>query len=123
MQSDTGNTHCYSFAREERHFGPHQILVGHAPKSALGMTQERDIQLLDPQVLREIVEGTAAETGAGFFDALAKHLAAALGTKCAWVTEWLPEQRRLRALSFWARDHYISDFEYDVAGTPCEPVI
>jgi len=45
------------------------------------------------QALREIVEGTASETGSGFFDALVKHLARAIGTKCAWVTEWHPEQR------------------------------
>ena len=44
---------------------------------------------LDPQALRDIVEGTGAQTGQAFFDALVKHLARALGTKGAWVTEWL----------------------------------
>lgn len=87
------------------------------------MTQEQNIPLFDPQVLREIVAGTSAEIGAGFFDALVKHLAQALGTKCAWVTEWLPEKRRLRALSFWAGDKYLLDFEYDITDSPCELVI
>jgi GAF domain-containing protein len=77
----------------------------------------------NPRALREIVEGTSAETGEGFFGALVKRLARAIGTKCAWVTEWLAEQRRLRALSFWAGDSYIPDFEYAIADTPCEPVI
>ena len=77
----------------------------------------------DQDFLREIVEGTATATGAEFFDALVKHLARALQTKCAWVTEWLPDAARLRALSFWVEDRYFGDYEYAVAGTPCEPVI
>ena len=53
-----------------------------------------------------------------------KHLAHALGTKCAWVTEWLEDARRLRALSFWVGDRYYPGvYEYDIANTPCEPVI
>lgn len=80
-------------------------------------------QQLNPEALREIVEGTSAETGEGFFDALVKHLARAIGTKCAWVTEWLPEEGHLRALSFWAGDSYIRNFEYAIADTPCERVI
>jgi PAS domain S-box-containing protein len=78
---------------------------------------------LDQETLREIVEGTIAETGERFFAALVRHLAQAIGTKCAWVTEWLPDERRLRALSFWVGDDYFGDFEYAIAGTPCEAVI
>jgi PAS domain S-box-containing protein len=79
---------------------------------------------LDLNALRDIVEGTAAQTGGAFFDALVKHLAHALGTKCAWVTEWLEDTRRLRALSFWVDDGYYQGvYEYDIANTPCEPVI
>jgi PAS domain S-box-containing protein len=78
---------------------------------------------LDHDTLRELVNGTACEIGEAFFDMLVKHLARAMGTKCAWVTEWLEDERRLRALSLWAGDRHISDYEYDVAGTPCEPVI
>jgi len=78
---------------------------------------------LDPAALRAIVDGTAAETGEQFFDQLVKHLAAALGTKCAWVTEWNEDERQLSALSLWVRDKHVCDYVYDVAGTPCEPVI
>jgi PAS domain S-box-containing protein len=73
--------------------------------------------------LRSILEGTAAETGEGFFAALVKHLSEALSVHSAWVTEWFPERRRLRALAFWKADHLVSDYEYDVGGTPCEPVM
>src|SRR5690606_20982634 len=71
----------------------------------------------------EIVAGTATETGERFFEALVKHLARAVGTYAAWVTEWLPEPRRLRALAFWADERFLPDYEYDVRDTPCEAVV
>ena len=86
------------------------------------MSQQNSVSL-NSQGLKEIVEGTSAETGEGFFDALVQHLARAIGTKCAWVTEWIADQRSLRALSFWAGDAYIADFEYAIADTPCASVI
>lgn len=46
--------------------------------------------------LRLVVEGTVSETGGEFFRALVRNLARALSTTGAWVTEWLPEPRRLR---------------------------
>jgi PAS domain S-box-containing protein len=73
--------------------------------------------------LRALLEGTAAETGEGFFAALVQNLARALNTYGAWVTELLPEQRRLRALAFWLGGQWENDFEYNIADTPCEPVI
>lgn len=73
--------------------------------------------------LRAILQGTATETGHGFFSALVKNLAGALGTHGAWVTEYFPEKRRLRALAFWLDGNWIKDYEVDIAGTPCEQVI
>ena len=75
------------------------------------------------QALRLIMEGTAAETGMGFYSALVKGLATALNTSGAWVTEYLEEKSRLRALAFWLNGEWISDYEYDLAGTPCGVVI
>jgi PAS domain S-box-containing protein len=73
--------------------------------------------------LRTILEGTATETGERFFAALVQNLAKAMNTHGAWVTEYLRESRRLRALAFWLGGQWIHDYEYDIAGTPCEPVI
>ena len=73
--------------------------------------------------LRAILQGTAAETGQGFFAALVQNLANALGTHGAWVTEYFPEKRRLRALAFWLDGQWVKDYEVDIAGTPCEQVI
>jgi hypothetical protein len=68
--------------------------------------------------LRAILEGTATETGHGFFAALVQNLAKALGTHGAWVTEFFPETRRLRALAFWMDGGWVKDYEVDIAGTP-----
>src|SRR5262245_51411772 len=73
--------------------------------------------------LRAILQGTATETGHGFFTALVQNLAKALGTHGAWVTEYFPEKRRLRALAFWMEGQWVKDYEVDIAGTPCERVI
>jgi PAS domain S-box-containing protein len=73
--------------------------------------------------LRTILEGTATETGEQFFKALVKNLASALNTHGAWVTEYFPESRRLRALAFWMGDQWLDGWEMVVDGTPCERVI
>jgi len=73
--------------------------------------------------LRSILEGTATETGEAFFRALVQNLAAVLDTYAAWVTEYIPEKARLRALAFRLSDGWIEDYEIDIAGTPCERVV
>jgi len=75
------------------------------------------------EVLLEVVRGTTPGQGVAFFDRLTKHLALALGLRCAWVTKWSPESRRLQALSFYEQGRFIEDYEYAVKGTPCEPVM
>src|SRR5215510_9494565 len=75
------------------------------------------------QALRLITEGTAAETGSGFYFALVKALADTLNTSGAWVTEYIEETERLRALAFRLNGEWIPDYEYELPGTPCEPVI
>jgi PAS domain S-box-containing protein len=82
------------------------------------------LQNLETDVaLRAILQGTAMETGHGFFAALVQNLADVLGTHGAWVTEYFPETRRLRALAFWMDGRWVKDYEVDIAGTPCERVI
>ena len=73
--------------------------------------------------LRAILEGTATETGHGFFAALVQNLSKALGTHGAWVTEYFPAKRRLRALAFWMDGQWVKDYEVDITGSPCEKVI
>ena len=74
-------------------------------------------------VLRHILEGTATATGKDFFRALVEHLAVAVKTHSAWVTEYVPETRQLHALAFWSNGHITEDFYIDIEGTVCEKVI
>ncbi|MBI4527364.1 MAG: sigma 54-interacting transcriptional regulator [Deltaproteobacteria bacterium] len=90
------------------------------------MPQYSDLPLRDldeEAALRTILEGTAKETGERFFAALVQNLARALKTHGAWVTEYIEDRRRLRALAFWMDGQWISGYEFDIAGTPCEKVI
>jgi PAS domain S-box-containing protein len=63
------------------------------------------------------------ETGERFFAALVQNLAQVLKTHGAWVTEYFPEKRTLRALAFWMDGHWVKDYEVDIAGSPCEQAI
>ena len=92
-------------------------MIDHDPRiSPLGGLDE-------DSALRTILEGTANETGERFFAALVENLARALKTHGAWVTEYIQECRRLRALAFWMDGNWIKDYQVDIAGTPCEKVI
>lgn len=80
-------------------------------------------RIREDKILRFLVEGTVSETGSEFFRALARNLSEALQTYGAWVTEYLPESRRLRALAFWLKDGFLDHYEHAIEGTPCQPVI
>ncbi len=79
--------------------------------------------LEDEGALQTILEGTGAGTGEGFFKALAQNLARALKAHGAWVTEYLPESRKLRALAFFINGEWVEGHEYALDGTPCGAVI
>jgi PAS domain S-box-containing protein len=82
---------------------------------------ESNKEILDENdLLQRISDGTSAETGSSFFQAVVKNLSQALGTYGAWITEYLPEAQRLRALAFWLDSEFVDHYEYDIAGTPCE---
>jgi PAS domain S-box-containing protein len=72
--------------------------------------------------LRAIVAGTARHTGQEFFQSLVRNLAAAVGTRYAFVAEFAGGTRA-RTLAFWFRDRITDNVEWDVIGTPCEEVV
>ena len=77
----------------------------------------------EEEALRLVVEGTVAETGTEFFRALVRNLATVMGTTGAWVTEFLPDNYRLRSRAFWLNEKYLDEFEHSIANTPCEAVL
>jgi PAS domain S-box-containing protein len=82
-----------------------------------------DCRLDDNDPLRILLEGTAGTTGEQFFEVLVEKLAGALYTKHAWITEYIPDLRRLKTLAFWSNGELIPNFEVAIDGTPCEAVI
>jgi PAS domain S-box-containing protein len=81
------------------------------------------LDLDEDAALRTILEGTATETGEGFFRALAENLTKALQVHGAMVTQCGAEPRELNALAFWMDGQPVEDYVLDIAGTPCEQVI
>src|SRR6185312_966619 len=75
--------------------------------------------------LRVIVQGTAHSTGAEVFQTLVRHLAQAVGAHYAFVAEFASPGTRTRArtIAFWSRDGIAENFEWTLAGTPCEDVV
>ncbi|MFO0773081.1 MAG: sigma 54-interacting transcriptional regulator [Nitrospiraceae bacterium] len=74
-------------------------------------------------VLHDIVEGVESKVGVSFFSALVQQLAKALGVEYAFVSEFCEDRSKVRTLAFWAHDHYEDNFDYVIAGTPCERVL
>lgn len=78
------------------------------------------------EVIKALVKGTASVSGgADFFPVYTQYLAFALNVRHAMVTELIEEEnnRRLRALGFWAGDKFIENYSYNLANTPCERVV
>jgi formate hydrogenlyase transcriptional activator len=81
------------------------------------------LQTQSESLIRHLLEGTSSQTGEEFFQALVRAAAQALDVAGVWVTEYLPERRVLRSISFWMNGNFIQDFEYKIDGTPCEVVV
>jgi PAS domain S-box-containing protein len=73
--------------------------------------------------LRAILEGTARSTGTVFFQTLVWHLASAIGVEYAFVAEFADKRTRVRTLAYWGKGEIRENFEFDLAGTPCEDVL
>ncbi len=69
-------------------------------------------------VLQKLVTGTAAVTGADFFVELVRHLADALDSDYACITEFVSDH--LVTLGFWANGSIQPPFSYLPIKTPCE---
>jgi transcriptional regulator with GAF, ATPase, and Fis domain len=80
-----------------------------------------DAQRRAEELLRAIVDGTAAVTGTAFFSSLVQHLARALGVRRVYVAECL-DADRARARAVWMGRDFAPPFEYNVVDTPCMKV-
>jgi len=81
------------------------------------------VEQQDLHILRLIDEGTAAETGAAFFRELVKRLALALDSRYAFVSRFCDANTRVHVLALWNGADLQENFDYPLAGSPCEHVL
>nr|MCH9638873.1 sensor histidine kinase [Betaproteobacteria bacterium] len=73
--------------------------------------------------LQNIVEGTSPHIGQNFFRVLVKHLADVLSVQYAFVGELFGDQNdAIQTIAVWSGENYAENFQYKLAGTPCENV-
>jgi len=84
---------------------------------------ERDITEIkrSTEILKTLVEGTAAATGTAFFQELVRHLAIALRADHVFVAEQLGDE--LRTLAFWSEGQLQTDILYAATNTPCRVIL
>ncbi|MHC4528309.1 MAG: PAS domain S-box protein, partial [Planctomycetota bacterium] len=76
------------------------------------------------EALKLIVEGTASATGEDFFRSLVRALASAFDFRYAFVGEITGAKKDyIKTLAVWADDDFAANFEYELAGTPCQGVV
>ena len=74
--------------------------------------------------LLDIARGVSATTGETFFQSLVAHLAQSLHADYAFVGELAPHRMdRIQTVAVQAGERRVEDFEYDLAGTPCQNVV
>ena len=76
-------------------------------------------------VLDALADGMADAYGDEFFPALVRNFARALDVELVFIAECVDEPpTRVRTLACWSRDRgAVDNFEFTLAGTPCEEVI
>ncbi len=96
-------------------------IVPSGEDEVLAMVRDITTNKRTERTLQALVAGTASVTGEEFFQALVKHLAAALQVRYALAVERVNQEHpKGRVLAFWAGDKLGANFEYNLANTPCE---
>ena len=90
----------------------------------LGIVQDITQRKKTEKMLADTIVGTSTKTGQDFFRSLVRQLSTALGMRYALIGELMPsEKAKVRTRAVWAGDDFSADFEYELAGTPCQEVI
>ena len=91
---------------------------------ATAMPATRSMPRDEDALLRWIASATAPLTGGDFFHTLMRNLAQAFDLRCAFIAECVDRPvTRVRTLAYWFDGEMHSNFEFDIAGTPCELVV
>jgi formate hydrogenlyase transcriptional activator len=102
-------------------FAPHRAPDG-TIIGVVGLVRDVTDRHLEEERFKSIVIGTASATGKDFFPTLVRHMASALGTRYAFITD-CADQKRAKVLAVWTGDRFGDLFEFDIADTPCMRVL
>lgn len=72
---------------------------------------------------RVLLEATSGVTGNEYFRGLARGIAQALDVKAGFVGVLRPDMRAVATSAVWWDGGFMDNFEYALAGTPCEQVL
>jgi PAS domain S-box-containing protein len=92
------------------------------PESIAAPAATGEAKLSEIELLRSIVEGTAASTGDDFLRNLVRRLAEAIGMRHSFVSDFKGGEF-LRTLAYWSDGRFTKNVEFVLRGTPCEEVI
>jgi PAS domain S-box-containing protein len=88
----------------------------------LDSRQERDHRKESEYQLQKILDRTAHHAGSAYFAALVQEIATATGVDHAFCARVLPGGTRAQTMALWSGGAAQPNFDYDLAGTPCEQV-
>ncbi len=74
-------------------------------------------------ILKDIASGMSVDVGENFLPSLVDYLTKILQVDFAFVGKYKPQTKKIQTLAIRDRGQILVDFEYDLAGTPCEQVI
>jgi len=102
-------------------FAPHRSADG-SIIGVVGLVRDVTDRHLEDERFKSIVIGTASTTGKDFFPTLVRHMASALGTRYAFISD-CADQKLAKVLAVWTGDRFGDLFEFDIADTPCMKVL
>ncbi|MDJ1176727.1 PAS domain S-box protein [Roseofilum capinflatum] len=92
---------------------------------ALAILRDVSDRKRQERALQSIVEGTASQTGEGFFQSCVKFIALSLQVAYAFIVEVTDEENQLsgNVLAAWEQSDFGETFAYELQGTPCINVV
>jgi PAS domain S-box-containing protein len=81
------------------------------------------VEPIGNDLVPSVLLATAPYTGDAFFNSLTASLAASVAVKVAFVSELLADANKARVIAANEAGEQLTQFEYELPGTPCEEVI
>lgn len=97
-----------------------QLELRRAPRSDI--RQEQTCRKETENPVQAILDRTAHHAGPAYFSALVQELATITGADHVFCARVLPGGSRAQTVALWSGGSAQPNFEYDLAGTPCEQV-